>query len=254
MFYSSGITEWEALDEIYGMSSPNQMIWSLIYRKLKGNRGNTMITIYESEKLIGLIRRKNNSMQIDGPYFSFDEQNQTIIAGTNKNYTGRMQGINVLPRIIRKFQRGNQFETHLQAYILKNIERLNLFDFDNIEWIGNEVSCGVGMQRIDILFSFYKDSIRKLFAIELKTTIASALNLIQLKRYIDWLNQYYIPNRPSDIIPTIISRKIEDKSSAYYQDLVQKFRTFNSTHPNFLINYIEFEITNTGISFEKVRY
>lgn len=56
--YAEGVTEWEALDEIKDIISPNQMLWSLIYRKLKGNRGNTMITMYESDRLINLIRKK----------------------------------------------------------------------------------------------------------------------------------------------------------------------------------------------------
>jgi len=56
--YPMGVSEWEALDEIKQIQSPNQMLWSLIYRKLKGNRGNTMITIYESERLFKLIREK----------------------------------------------------------------------------------------------------------------------------------------------------------------------------------------------------
>ena len=57
--YPKGVSEWEALDEIKNITSPYQMLWSLIYRKLKGNRGNTMITLYESERLISLIRNKN---------------------------------------------------------------------------------------------------------------------------------------------------------------------------------------------------
>ncbi|WP_261798294.1 hypothetical protein [Campylobacter volucris] len=56
--YAEGVTEWEALDEIKNIISPNQMLWSLIYRKLKGNRGNTMITLYEGDRLINLIRKK----------------------------------------------------------------------------------------------------------------------------------------------------------------------------------------------------
>ena len=59
------MTEWEALDEIKNIQSPNQMLWSLIYRKLKGNRGNTMITIYESERLCQLIRDKNSRQKIN---------------------------------------------------------------------------------------------------------------------------------------------------------------------------------------------
>ena len=50
-------------------------------------------------------------------------------------------------------------ESHLQAFILQNLDKDNnlkklLTKSKKIEWIGNEVSCGVGMQRIDIMLSF----------------------------------------------------------------------------------------------------
>lgn len=110
MVFPRGITEWQALDEIRNLTSPNQMLWSLIYRKLRGNRGNTMITIYETERIVDLLRREN----------------------------------------------GNR--AHLQMYIVQNIGRNPSIDnalgiSDNVEWIGNEVACGVGMQRIDIMVS-----------------------------------------------------------------------------------------------------
>src|SRR3989344_8807730 len=66
--YAEGVTEWEALDEIKNITSPNQMLWSLIYRKLKGNRGNTMVTIYEAERLTQLIRNKNNQTELSCEY------------------------------------------------------------------------------------------------------------------------------------------------------------------------------------------
>ena len=47
--YSQGVTEWDALDSIRQIEKPNQMLWSLIYRKLKGKRGCTMITKYEED-------------------------------------------------------------------------------------------------------------------------------------------------------------------------------------------------------------
>jgi len=53
-----GVTEWEALDAIRDIQTPYQMIWSLIYRKLTANRGNTMITIYENQRLTELIQIK----------------------------------------------------------------------------------------------------------------------------------------------------------------------------------------------------
>ncbi|MBA7545418.1 hypothetical protein ES705_37786 [subsurface metagenome] len=42
--YPEGVTEWKALDDIQKIVSPKQMLWSLIYRKLKGGRGCTPIT------------------------------------------------------------------------------------------------------------------------------------------------------------------------------------------------------------------
>jgi predicted RNA-binding protein len=151
--YSEGVTEWEALDEIKHIQSPNQMLWSLIYRKLKGNRGNTMITIYESERLCQLIRDKNgrNELQIINKKITFDLNNQKIVLTNEhtKNYNGRREDLNILPRLIAKYSANKSFEIHLQAYIMKNIgKRLNmsldncvLGMITNIEWLGNEVSC-----------------------------------------------------------------------------------------------------------------
>jgi hypothetical protein len=97
--YADGVTEWEALDEIRNIQSPNQMLWSLIYRKLKGNRGNTMITIYESERLINLIRSKNNRTVLNGNSFIFNETTQQIETQQPANqYSGRKETINILPR------------------------------------------------------------------------------------------------------------------------------------------------------------
>jgi len=45
---------------------------------------------------------------------------------------------------------------------------------------------------------------RKIVPIELKSTFAYPEITIQLQRYIDWLEQYYLPNRPSLIEPIII--------------------------------------------------
>src|SRR3989338_9499303 len=160
--YADGVTEWEALDEIKNMQSPNQMLWSLIYRKLKGNRGNTMITIYEAERLCQLIRNKNNRAELDcrDKVLSFDAVEQKIVCLNEgqRAYAGRQETINLLPRLIAKYQAGNSFESHLQAYITKNLGKGTNSSLDEsilngaqIEWLGNEVSCGVGMQRIDVM-------------------------------------------------------------------------------------------------------
>jgi hypothetical protein len=51
---------------------------------------------------------------------------------------------------------------------------------------------------------------RLIMPIELKAVEANIINLTQIQRYIDWLNQYYIPNRISDIKPVLIAKKSQN--------------------------------------------
>jgi predicted RNA-binding protein len=265
--YAEGVTEWEALDEIKNMTSPNQMLWSLIYRKLKGNRGNTMITIYEAERLTQLIRNKNNRTELncENKVLSFDPVAQKIIclAERPRSYTGRQESINLLPRLIAKYQDGNSFESHLQAYITKNLGKgINtsldeaILNSAQIEWLGNEVSCGVGMQRIDVMPSVVQNEQRILIPIELKAVEADERNIIQIQRYVDWIEQYYIPNRQSDIQPVLVAKKISDKQSNAYERLIDSFSRFNKTNKSRCakLKYIEFDLDNGDLSFEIVAY
>ena len=121
--YAQGVTEWEALDEIKHIQSPNQMLWSLIYRKLKGNRGNTMITLYESERLFQLIINKNNRQILQSNTYSFDLNTQQIISThMQQNINpGRIEQVNILPRLINKYLKVLLFEKHMQAYIFINL-------------------------------------------------------------------------------------------------------------------------------------
>jgi len=266
--YSEGVTEWEALDEIKNIQSPNQMLWSLIYRKLKGNRGNTMITIYEAERLCQLIRDKNSrqEMNIGNHKLSFDQENQKIIltADNLENYTGRKKEINVLPRLIAKYEANKSFETHLQAYIVKNIGKGINISLDNLvlgqnlnfEWLGNEVSCGVGMQRIDVMISVNENGQRVLIPIELKSVEADVINTKQIQRYIDWIEQYYTPNRQSDIRPVLVSKKIENKNTEKYQKIIEAFNEFNTRNSQRCENlkYIEYYLIGNELIFEVVKY
>jgi hypothetical protein len=244
------------------------MLWSLIYRKLKGNRGNTMITIYESERLCQLIRDKNARQELctTNHKLSFDQEEQSVILTNEERniYNGRQEEINLLPRLIAKYQAGKSFEAHLQAYIVRNIGKNINNSLDNcilgqnieFEWLGNEVSCGVGMQRIDIMLSASRNNQRILIPIELKSVEADAVNTKQIQRYIDWIEQYYTPNRQSDIQPVLISKKIENKNNAWYRDIVDAFNNFNARNTQRCNNlkYIEYHLDNNNLIFEEVNY
>ncbi len=266
--YADGVTEWEALDEIKNIQSPNQMIWSLIYRKLKAKRGNTMITIYESERLCQLIRDKNNrqELNIDNKKISFNKDEQKIIL-TNDNiniYNGRKENINILPRLVAKYRANTSFETHLQAYIVRNVGKGINQSLDNcilganleFEWLGNEVSCGVGMQRIDVMVSTTQNNQRVLLPIELKSVEADIINTKQIQRYIDWIEQYYTPNRQSDIQPLLISKKINNKTTQRYQKIIATFNEFNTINSRRCENlkYIEYHLENDDLVFEIINY
>ncbi|MEK9175641.1 MAG: hypothetical protein AAB795_03580 [Patescibacteria group bacterium] len=267
--YTEGVTEWEALDEIKGMQSPNQMLWSLIYRKLKGNRGNTMITIYEAERLCQLIRDKNNRQELSGVdkhKLSFDKNEQKIVLTKEgvKNYEGRKENINLLPRLVAKYKAKTSFETHLQAYIVRNLGKGENRSLDNcilgenieFEWLGNEVSCGVGMQRIDVMVSATENNQRALLPIELKSVEADVINTKQIQRYIDWIEQYYKPNRQSDVHPILISKKIEDKMTEKYQKIINTFNDFNSKNSQRCkeLKYVEYFLENGDLVFEIIKY
>lgn len=260
--YSKGVTEWEALDEIKYIHSPNQMLWSLIYRKLKGDRGNTMITIYESERLLKLLKDKNNRQVLTGDNFSFDSDKQEIFSTPIPHkYLGRMEKINILPRLLYKHNENKSFECHLQAYIVQNIGKKTLLELNNmllsnysIEWIGNEVSCGVGMQRIDIMLSLFRfNNERIVIPIELKTVEASVENIIQIQRYVDWIQQYYLPNRISDILPVLIAKKPNNRN--FFSNIIESFKDFNKRNFTCLpLKYIEFDIDNNSLIFNEIQY
>jgi hypothetical protein len=266
--YAEGVTEWEALDEIRDIHSPNQMLWSLIYRKLKGNRGNTMITIYESERLCQLIRNKNNrtTLQTDRRRLSFDADSEriSVLDQPRTQYEGRQEDLNIFPLLHqRSRQRNRAFEKHLQAYLTKNLGTGFNQSLDNtvlagrsLEWMGNEVGCGVGMRKIDIMLSLAQGSQQVVVPIELKSHHADITAARQLARYVEWIRQYYIPNRHSDIGPVLVARAYARKDSPQYEELLGSFREFNTANGRDCtrLKYIECDVNNEGIVFEEIDY
>lgn len=256
--FSEGISEHEYLDSLKGKKSPYQLCWSLIYRKLKANRGCTMITDYEYQDLFNKLKLKNKDVVINSKYLTFDENADKIISSSKHNeYLGRKVNINILPRLLHKSANSNAFETHLQAYITQNFDSSPLEDLlltkNNYNiWIGNEVSCGVGMQRIDVLIKEESDNEVILRLVELKDEAPyENISKVQIPWYLEWLSDYIIPtfhNKAITVIPTIIARGQPS------ENLTNIYKNFAYSIPGVNVSsleYIGFNTTTQNISFKR---
>ena len=282
--YPEGVTEWEALDDIQSIVSPHQMLWSLIYRKLRGKRGCTPITLYESERLMDLIGQKNNRRVLNLDCYpnrcrlTFEKNKERISIENvaSPTYTGRSQELNILPRLIQKHNEGKSYEYHLQVYtvsilgkgINETFDELLLGDTGDLVWLGNEVFCGVGMQKMDMIYTIRQDDRYFHYPVELKSTYPSADSLRQLQRYIDWLRQYYTSNIPGDILPVLIAYKIpnsrsgrrrkykynvDGSMSTFYSSIISLINDFNRRNA-LRIKFVEYDISGRNISFNEVNY
>lgn len=259
--YSKGVSEYEALDSLKGINHPSEMCWSLIYRKLKGNRGCTMITDAESDRLISLIRSKNENVFLAGENFSYDINSKCIIQNNNSHtYMGVQESIDIKKRMLVKANRRVAFESHLQAYIVQNIkndplsELLELVSVD--VWIGNEVSCGVGMQRIDIMTSYDNVDEVHINVIELKSVEAyKEIVEYQLPRYIDWIIDYIVPTYDKKVIitPIVLAKKFTSQTNLdlFMNECNSILPEDNESYEIKPITLISFSYDTEEISFEK---
>ena len=125
-------------------------------------------------------------------------------------------------------------------------------------WVGNEVACGVGVQKIDTLIIEQNDEEIHVKVVELKDEEPYEYILShQLRWYLQWVSQYIVPNllkykKPVVIHPCILARKTDNI------DIIEKIRSvdlINSSIQNVSIaatEYIAFDIVNNDITFEKV--
>lgn len=267
--YQFGITEHEYLDIINDKLKPYHLNWSLIYRKLKGNRGCTMITDFEFLDLKNKLEQKNNFPTSHNSWiscdsdscFSYNTENNSIILSTKKEYHGRQNSIDITDRLLYKFNRENAFETHLQAYLLQNLNQniclKNLIlplpsqDF----WIGNEVSCGVGMQSIDLLIIQSNQNKVYIKVIELKDEEPTVNISEQLSWYTQWVQNYIAPNYVEQgkavyITPTIIAKETNNNN------ILNSLRQFNTSNfmPCVFINSIEYISFSIDTSTQKINF
>lgn len=266
--YEKGIPEWDVLDDYEKVTSTGKIFelqWSLIYRKLKGVRGCTMITNYESERLCNLLRRDNR--HLTGHSFNFDPVHRQITLSESTSHINNHNiPVDILSAMNSIKENGHRFEVQLQAYILQHIGDGKNESLDNcifphgtpLFWLGNEVSCGLGMRRIDILIISKICNDIHIYPIELKTTKADASYLNQIHNYLKWIKLYVTPNlsTSSIFIEPILITLGESRKRRKFREFKQELLrcSFNEFNENRLTvsqtKHIQFSISQDNITFK----
>ena len=201
--FKKGLRETDALDTIKNIDKPYQLCWSLIYRKLKASRGCSYITNYEFDYLKSLISQENGNQTLTNfTSLSFNEETEEIQANTTPQHsydvTRTSTFIDVFSRLLTRKNKNFSFESHLQAYVVANIENLNILPNSAndipIAWIGNEVYSSVGEKRIDVLVIQENETDVYLNIIELKDEQCKTPIFEQLDYYIKWCSEFVSPN------------------------------------------------------------
>jgi len=215
-----------------------------------------MITDFEFNDLLSKLKSKSKRLSFTDNY-TYDFSLGEISDNTNiRVYNGKQNSLSIENRLLYKANRNNAFETHLQAYILQNIRSIGLLDYTEKEfWIGNEVSCGVGMQRIDILIKQETNDKICFKVVELKDEQPTA-NIVdyQLSWYTKWLFDYIIPNyseKTVEITPCIVAAKTNNKG--LLKHITEK--EFRSPYSYSSVNsteYYAFNISEDRIDINKI--
>lgn len=268
--YSKGVPEWEALDKLPVYAT--EMQWSLIYRKLKGKRGCTPLLPWESQRLIDMIRNKNSgNVKANAKFtgnFDWDKSRREIkIIDTQpqqhypQSRSFNFDALTSLWKFISKTKttRKKEGELLLQLYFTENIgsdPNLNSIIGDSLLWFGNEVACGVGMQKIDILTICQNNEKREYRIIELKCQPIKPDIVDQVDYYVNWTSQdsgrhldgaYHWNIQPIVIAPPHKHRN--------WQSVVNVFRKYNQKQISLPILYFEFQVQRPqSINFQEVNY
>ena len=265
LVFPIGVSEHEYLDSLSGVDFPYQMCWSLIYRKLKGNRGCTMITDYEFESLVSKLKSINgeNINNSKAVKLTFDDNTLTIKENQSSvDYSGRIDSIAIKDRLLYKANRNQAFEVHLQAYIMQMFDKEPLKSLllplpNDAHWVGNEVSCGVGMQRIDIMIVQEKYNEVYIKVVELKSC-EPYMDILdrQLPWYIKWVSEYVVPNyinkgKKVIVIPCVLAK---GAPTSEITDACKRFNKSFKQSDSLVIKpaeYIGFNIDTQSIKFNK---
>lgn len=196
--FEKGLSEYDFLDSLEGLNYPDEICWSLIYRKLGGNRGCTMITDQEFE--LFQKRISVNNTILNSNYYSFNESARIIVpCEIAHEYCGR-QNISFFKSLkqnaITKYKNKKAFEHYIQYFCINSLKTPNCCLLQPnlpLVWIGNEVMCSVGEHRIDALAIQESNDFIHITLIEMKDEKINDYIYWQIYNYLKWIKDYITP-------------------------------------------------------------
>ena len=131
------------------------------------------------------------------------------------------------------------------------INKLKVIDKD-ITWIGNEMSCGVGMQSIDVIF-IQEDNKTHIVICELKDEQPKECIKNQIYKYIDWIRQFIVPTIKKEVVihPIIVAPTAKEKTLQMLRKIdICEFNNSNEVEIE-KTKYISFDIGKDHVIFEE---
>ncbi len=260
--YAMGVPEYEALDRLPVYATDVQ--WSLIYRKLKGKRGCTPLLPWEAQRLIEMIRDKNEGRTLVETGFQgvleWNRHARVITAGTGipQHDSSGISPPDCLEQMRQSAARRRAYEVYLQQYFTRNLGRgvaLEPVTGQSIDWFGNEVPCGVGMQKIDILSITGLRTNPVFRVIELKYKPVAIGIEEQLTYYVNWASEadgrHLIGAHHWNIQPIVVAPPHNPRT---WGSVVNAFKEFNAMKSALPIEYFEFNPVAETLAFTKVNY
>lgn len=241
--YEKGIDEFDLVD-VLPQNTAN-VLWSILYRKLKGARGNSPIFPNEFTIIHEKLSLVQNNSILDGNSFSFE--NGIICLSEYQQYNGNVQdNINLINFLIE-----NQYlEDHLHSILIKQLPEI-IFS-DNVEWLGNEVYSGAGMQSMDVLF--IKNNVYNIIEVK-KGEITKEITK-QISKYILWLKNRFNQFNTELFQPILFGEFItrNRRTNSVMNKRRNEIIEFNNNNISLPIKYYEYEILENDVLIHSINY
>ena len=193
--------------------------------------------------------------------FDWDVTNRRMITTSQRQAYPYSRNFNfdILKAICDLQRKRRAYEVHLQLYFTENTginTNLDCIVGNNLVWFGNEVACGVGMQKIDILTICQDEEKRRYRLIELKDESVHPEVVDQIEYYINWAPQnngrYLDGAFDWNLQPIIVAPPHNPRG---WQNVVNAFKNYNKKGISLPIIYFEFKIEcGRYIKFYQVSY